>query len=73
MEKLDIFCPHCGERLIYSCDKRRKLPHVVKCAYGCMITATTSKDESIKDARINSRLPVICTDGSTIPPHEPIN
>jgi hypothetical protein len=72
MEQLDIFCPHCGERLIYSCDKRRKLPHVVKCAYGCMITATTSKEESIKDARINCRLPVICSDGSTVPPHEPI-
>jgi hypothetical protein len=72
MEQLDIFCPHCGERLIYRFDKRRTLPHVVKCPNMCVIGAATSKEEVIKDARIECRLPVICTDGSTVPPHEPI-
>ncbi len=72
MELLDIFCPHCGKPLYYTIDKRRTLSHVVKCKGKCMIIATTSKDESIKDARFNSRLPVICTDGSTVPPHEPV-
>lgn len=71
MERLDIFCPHCGEPLYYSFDKRRTLPHVVKCKKKCMIVTTTSKDESIRDTRINSKLPVICTDGSTIPPATP--
>jgi hypothetical protein len=71
MEQLDIFCPHCGEHLYYTFDKRRTLPHVVKCKKKCMSVATTSKAESIQDARINSKLPVICTDGSIIPPATP--